>query len=297
MVVNEVYKINECKGKEEKDSPFRVYENEEFKNVPMNKSRGHYELIQLDKLIVVMTEKLLVVTSMMLQDAIRGLGVEDVEQADIQKRLMVLAESDFLSKHAFVSGTSKASFYAYKIGWRGIGYLRAAGIKPRLNDYLMTSDATHIKRILSVGQYVVKQGIDIDAYKMCEIVLSPSITPQIPTNKIFRPQALLQLEEGTIFVESVRQNENWKQEILDKLKRISAVMKAKNQNISIRNPKLILIAETVDHMKEIMELIDSEYFYYTIPIYYTADSLTYANPEKCLYEVKKKTIWESLFVG
>lgn len=295
MFINVISKISECQAVDRIDSPFAVYPGEQFENVPVDEPRGHFEPTQLDQLILIMTEKLLVVTSMLLQEALKGLGLEDVTQEDIRKRLKVLSSAEFLSKHVFASETSRALSNVYKLGWRGVGYLKSIGIKPRLGEYLMKSDATHIKRILSVGQYVVKQGIDVEAYKMCEIVLVPTKDPEIPTNKIFRPQAVIQTQEGTVFVESIRQNQNWKKEVLDKLQRISAVMKARTQNISIQNPTLVLVAETVQHMKEVMELIDSEYFYYTIPILYTSDSLVYTKPENCLYDVKKKNFWESLF--
>lgn len=295
MFINKMNRISECPDVDGVHSPFMVYIGEQFVEVPPKEYRGHIKPTEIDQFILIMTEKLLVVTSVMLHEAITRLGVGNVTQGDIQKRLRLLTSAEFLSKYDFVSDMGRAASKVYKLNWRGVGYLKSIGIKPRLGEYLMKSDATHIKRILSVGQYVVKQGVDVESYKMCEIVLAPTRNPEIPTHKIFRPQAVIQTTEGTVFVESVRQNQNWQIEILDKLKRISTVMKARTQNISIQNPTLVLVAETTQHMKEVMELIESEYFYYTIPILYTADSLVYTEPNRCLYDVKKRNFWETLF--
>lgn len=295
MLINKISRISECPDVDGVHSPFMVYTGEDFIEVPPKEYRGHFKPTELDQLILVMTGKLLVVTSIMLKEALARLEVGNVAQGDIQKRLNLLTSAEFLSKHGFVTDMGKAASKVYKLNWRGVGYLKSIGIKPRLGEYLTKSDATHIKRILSVAQYVLKQAIDVESYKMCEIVLVPSKDPEIPTNKIFRPQAVIQTQEGTVFVESVRQNQNWQKEILDKLRRISAVMKARTQNISIQNPTLVLVAETVQHMKDVMELIDLEYFYYTIPILYTADSLVYTEPNRCLYDMKKRNFWETLF--
>jgi len=293
MIVNTISRIDESPSKNDIRSPFAVYEGEEFQTIPIEEPRGHFNPTEIDQLIMVMTEKLLVVTTIMLKEAIENLGVGGVTQMDIQKRVKALASAGFLTKHTFETEDNRSSYKVYKLGWRGVGYLKSIGIRPRMGEYLARCDATNIKKILAAGQYIVKQKIDIDNYQMAEVIFVPATSRDAVKDRIFRTQAILQGENGSIFLEAVRKNENWKQDLLEKMKRISAVVRTKKYNTEIKNPMLILLAESEEHMKEVMKLIDESFFYYPISILYSADTSVYTCPDSCLYEVKR-SFWDTL---
>lgn len=292
--VNTISKANECPMvRSEIKSPFAVYYGETFENAT-GEVMPHFEPSELEQLILIMVDKFLVVTSILLCEAIKSLQVGNITQADIQGRLKKLANAGFLVKHVFSTPDGNHSATAvYKLGFRGIGYLKGLGKRARLQGYLAQSDATHIKRILSAVQFVVKQKVAPEDYEICPIVMVPTKDPEMRTDKIFRPQAMICSEDRTVFVESIRQNETWKQEIVDKLNRIATVINSKKKNIPIQNPALVLVAESTKHMQEIIKLVESEYVYPKIEIFYTADPIIYTQPESCLYQIKRN-FWDTL---
>lgn len=293
--VNTISNVNECPVTySEIKSPFAVYGGETLKNSSGEFVMPHFEPSELEQLILILTEKFLVVTSILLYEEMKELQVENITQIDIQRRLKKLANAGFLVKQMFSTPDGNHSATAvYKLGFRGIGYLKGLGRRARLQGYLAQSDATHIKRILSAVQFVVKHRIAPEDFEICPIVMVPQKNPETSADKIFRPQAMIRSEDRTVFVEAIRQNEAWKQEILDKLNRIAAVINSKKKNIPIQNPTLVLVAESTKHMQEVIKLVESEYVYSKIEIFYTADPIIYAQPESCLYQIKRN-FWDTL---
>lgn len=300
MKTNVLSKISDCPILyNEPKSPFAVYNNEQLVKVSSD-----VETIitstnnELDKLLIFAVGELKVSTSSLLQAVLHNCGIKDVTQKDIQRRLKLLSNSEFLDAYRFEennTNNARSSNKIYLLGWRGAGLLKSNGKKLRLGNYLKELDATQVKKILSATQYLIRSGFNINEFSMCEPVFSPSKKSDGKTSKIFRPQAIVRGTK-TMFVEAVRQNLGWRKELLNKLERIAAVSQAKEHNIDFakQNTSLLLIAENTEHMKQIMRLVESEYICYPVKISYTADTLTYACPENCLYSIKP-SFFASLF--
>lgn len=300
MKTNVLSKINDSPTLyNEPKSPFAVYDSEQLVKVhTKSKTIITSTNNELDKLLIFAVSELKVTTSSLLETVVHNCGVEDVTQRDIQRRIKLLCASEFIDAYRFEENNkdrTMSSNKVYMLGWRGAGLLKSSGKKLRLGNYLKELDATQVKKILSATQYLIRSGFNINEFSMCEPVFSPSKKCDGKTSKIFRPQAIVKGTK-TMFVEAVRQNLGWRKELLNKLERIAAVSQAKEHNIDFakQNTSLLLIAENTEHMKQIMRFVDSEYICYPVKISYTADTLTYACPENCLYSIKP-SFFASLF--
>lgn len=293
MKTNVLSKINDFSViYNETKSPFAVYANEQLVKIQTNSETIITSIKnELDKLLIYTVSELKISTSSLLETLIHNFGVKDVTQKDIQRRLKVLSASEFLDTYRFENRTAQSSNKIYMLGWRGAGFLKSSNSKKlRLGNYLKELDATQTKKILSTTQYLIKSGFDLASFSMCEPVFVPSNKND---GKIFRPQSIVRTgTETVLFIEAVRQNNEWKPDLINKLDRIVAVAQAKKNNIDFvkQNTSLLLIAENTEHMKQIMKLVNSYYIYYPIRIIYSADTLTYAYPENCLYSIKRNIL-------
>ena len=300
MKTNVLSKINDCPTfYNEPKSPFAVYDSEQLVKVH-TKSETIITSTnnELDKLLIFAVSELKVTTSSLLETVVHNCGVEDVTQRDIQRRIKLLCASEFIDAYRFEENNkdrTRSSNKVYMLGWRGAGLLKSSGKKLRLGNYLKELDATQVKKILSATQYLIRSGFNINEFSMCEPVFSSSKKCNGKTSKIFRPQAIVNGPE-TMFLESVRQNPEWKKELLNKLERIATVAQAKDHNINFAkaNTSLLLIAENTEHMKQIMKFVDAQYLCYPIKICYSSDTLTYTCPEKSVYSIKP-SFFASLF--
>lgn len=300
MKTNVLSKINDCPTLyNEPKSPFAVYDNEQLVKVGADAETIITSTNnELDKLLIFAVGELKVSTSSLLQAVLHNCGIKDVTQKDIQRRLKLLSNSEFLDAYRFEENNTniaRSSNKIYLLGWRGSGLLKSSGKKLRLGNYLKELDATQVKKILSATQYLIRSGFNINDFSMCEPVFVPSKKDNGKAQKIFRPQAIINGAE-TIFIESVRQNCGWKKELLNKLERIAAVAQAKEHNINFDKGKtsLLLIAENTEHMKQIMKFVDAQYLCYPIKVCYSCDTLTYTCPEKSVYSIKPN-FFASLF--
>lgn len=275
-------------------SPFAVYADE----ISVHEKR--YSLpatpTEVDKAILQIINKTMFSTSAILIVQLKNMGV-DVDITNVKNRLRRLSEAEFLAAYRFkLPDGGKSSHLAYRLGWRGAGYLKANGMQPRMTTYLagISEDATAVKKILSAAQLAIRTGVTLDDIQFCQPVFVPSKDPTRKSSKIFRPQAVIQ-SDRTIFVEAIRQNANWETELMDKLARMEIVCRSRQTNIPVRDPALILVAESTAHMGMLLRMMERKPA--SFQVYITADPLVYATPEACLYTLKRANFWTSLFAS
>ncbi len=276
-------------------SPFAVYADE----TSVHEKR--YSLpatpTEVDKAILHIINKTMFSTSAILMVQLKNMGV-DVDITNVKNRLRRLSEAEFLAAYRFkLPDGGKSSHLAYRLAWRGAGYLKANGVQPRMITYLasISEDATAVKKILSASQMLIRTGASLDTVQFCQPVFVPSKDPTRKSSKIFRPQAVIQSNDRTIFVEAVRQNANWETELMDKLARMEIVCRSRQTNIPVRDPALVLVAESAAHMGMLLRMMERKPV--SFQVYITADPLVYTNPKACLYTLKRANFWTSLFAS
>ena len=296
-VLNSIY---QCPvGRSETNSPFAVYEGEQLVKTVRHQSGTSTISItnDIDKLIIVAVNRYLVVTSVLLQKALQSMGVVLI-QKDLQKRLRVLAAGEFLDAFRFQSPTARSSNVVYMMGWRGVGFLKANGIKPLGGLYLKELSPTQIKQLLSAAQFLIKTEVDIDDFVMRELVV---VSGKADDGKIFRSPAVVRQAEETILIESVRKCSDWETHVSDKLQRIDSVVTDKgDRNVPIckQGLSVLLVAEDTIHMQQVMRLIEKRFRSLSMPVLFTCDSLTYSQPDTCVFSLAKKPVFlASLFTA
>lgn len=280
-------------SQEIKTSPFATYKNEKVTRYTVDCPRGHF-LNDLDKAILLCLNKYLILTSKLLEQALRNIGLENFEQKDLQIQLKFLSQSNFVQKGEFSSPNGKSASKFYILGNRGRGFLNSIGETVILTNYLASLDTIGIKKILSANQFAIFTSSDFNKVKTCQTIFVPDTNEEKRSNIIFRPQSLLFENDQTIIVETIRQEDDWKTHALDKLHRINKVLNNKRKtNIEITNPSLVLICESEEHMHQVIELIANQKL--KLNILFTHDTEIYDNPKDCLYEYKpqKKGIFTS----
>lgn len=275
-------------------SPFAVYPGETI--TQEKKAISPITPTDLDKAILSIVCKTLFCTSALILLQLERTNVPH-DISNVKNRIVRMCESQFLMGYRFKTSTGgRSSHLAYRLGWRGVGFLRANGIQPRLGAYLasISEDATLTKKILSSVQFVLRTNLPLETVSFCQAVLVPSKDPNKKTTRIFRPQAVIQLPKGTVFIESVRQDSDWESSFHEKLNRIESVLRSHQTNIPVSNPSIILIAENAVHMQMLLHMIDKRGS--LCPVYFTADTLVYSSPDHCLYQLpKRKNLWQCLF--
>lgn len=294
--VNVISNVKDFTVEDTSSSPFAVYPNETI--VAEHRHSFCVRPTEVDDAILHIINQTLFCTCALIMVQLREMGIE-VEVTNVKHRLQRLCESEFLQAYRFrLPNGGKSSNLVYRIAWRGAGYLKAQGTSVRMTTYLanISENPTAVKKILAAAQFVIRTGVSLDSTQFCQSVFVPSNDPSHKSEKIFRPQTVIQADDRTIFVEAVRQNKNWETEILDKLARMETVCKAKQTNLPIHNPALILVAESAAHMQMLLRMMERKSV--SFPIYITADILVYTSPKSCLYTLKSKKFWTSLlFAG
>lgn len=296
--VNVISNVKDFTVEDTSSSPFAVYPDEAIVSEPRHSFC--VRPTEVDDAILHIISRTLFCTCALIMVQFREMGIE-ADVANVKHRLQRLCESDFLQAYRFrLPSGGRSSNLVYRLAWRGAGYLKAQGttVHSRMTTYLAKSseDPTAVKKILSAAQFVIRTGVSLDSTQFCQPIFVPCNDPSRKSEKIFRSQTVIQADDRTIFVEAVRQNKNWETELLDKLARMETVCKAKQTNIPIHNPALILVAESAAHMQMLLRMMERKPV--SFPIYITADLLVYTSPKSCLYMLKSKKFWTSLlFAG
>lgn len=296
-------KINTLKNPAEFDhedltlSPFANYDGEyieEEKRYPAPAS-----ITEFDAALLRAINKSLITTQALLLVQLKNSGIY-AETSMLKYHLRKLTAGQFLMAYRFKSPDgSHSSYLIIKLGWRGAGYLKGQGIHVNKTSYLATisSDAMACKKLLSVAQLAIRANLSMDKMEFAQPVFVPSRDSSQKATKIFRPQCVLQDHDRTIFLEAIRKGTDWQEWMEEKLTRMEAVCKARQANIPIHNPAVVLIAESSDHMHQIAKRIQNNK--YPFEVFLTADPLVYERPQDCLYilQPKKKRFWDMLLAG
>lgn len=285
---------NEFIMEDASSSPFAVFADET--SVHEKRYSMSATPTDVDDAILHIVNKTMFSTSAILMVQLKNMGV-DVDITNVKNRLRRLSEAEFLAAYRFkLPNGRQSSHLAYRLAWRGAGYLKANGVQPRMTTYLagISEDATAVKKILSAAQFVIRTKVPFDTVQFCQPVFVPSKDPTRKSSKIFRPQAVIQADRTT-FVEAVRQNANWETELMEKLARMEIVYRSRQTNIPVRNPALILVAESATHVRMLLRMMERKPV--SFEVYITADPLVYATPKKYLYTLKRTSFWTSLFAS
>lgn len=278
---------------ETKTSPFAVYPGERMKIREVPCPRGVY-ITDVDKVILVLINKYLVLTSRLLLQAARQVDME-IEQKDLQHRLRMLTDGAYLQSSRFVNeDETYAAGVVYTLGYRGRGFLNSINVRPRLGGYVAQLDSTAVKRYLSVNQYLLQTGKAYGATEVGYTILVPEPKKDRP-DKIFRAFGMVQEEGRTVIVESLRKDAT-REYVLERLDRMNKTLSHKNCNTQLhKNVELVLIAESNEHLKQINDWLKGQH-YGKLNIFLSTDSLTNSQPECCLIEREKPSgFFRSLF--
>lgn len=272
MKINAININNPINETAEKISPFAVV-NGEYINSNITTEYGYsFPLHEEDKLILIVTNKFLLLTSALIEKILTNHGME-ITQHEIQLRLRKLSNSQYLDKMEFCSENGKSSSKFYKVGYRGRGFLKSMNIKPNHPNYIAEIDATQAKKILSSVQYLIRSNTDFDSINVCMACFVPSENENEKATEIFRSQATIQTENTSIFVEAVRNNTSI-EDLKNKLNRMNRVFMSPQTNIRCVNPTLVLICENLHHMLSTMKRI-RKHIHCNFDVYYTCDTAVY----------------------
>ena len=254
----------------------------------------YHRYCELDKSIIRQVNTYRILTAPLIYQALTNCGEACINEVALKHRLRELTDAQFLTKTDFVSHSGNAAICCYSVGYRGRGLLKALSENQRLTGYIsaLGDDPVRIKKILSTNQFLIRTAVPSNKVEVCQTILSRQKFKHA-TNYIFRPQAIVQDDSGTCIIESVRQNERWMEDLIDKLGRMAAVFKRKEHNVPLTAPSVTLIAENKAHMKEIMRLVRSHKYHF--PIVFTCDTLTYQTPDNCTYRLAEDRFFGSLF--
>ena len=154
-------------SQEIKTSPFATYKDEKVTRYTVDCPRGHF-LNDLDKAILLCLNKYLILTSKLLEQALRNIGLENFEQKDLQIQLKFLSQSNFVQKGEFSSPNGKSAAKFYILGNRGRAFLNSIGETVILTNYLASLDTIGIKKVLSANQFAIfTSDFNSDFNKVC----------------------------------------------------------------------------------------------------------------------------------
>lgn len=181
-------------------------------------------------------------------------------------------------RQTFLEEANGKKIKVYRLSEEGAADLRSKGYSLEKVGYSLRLEVPELLRILSVNQMLSRYGIT-DDLKLAEAIYSPGTT-----EFSIRPQATLQLEK-TYLIESVRSSADWEVKLAAKLKRYEHVFsKGRYLNVRLYDPTLMLIGESVDHCRSIMDIAKDM----TIATVYSSDDLLYATPSAAFYSLPKR---------
>lgn len=288
-------KISELDMNESKMSPFAVYPGEKLSVREVPTPRSMY-ITDIDKTILIVLNKYLLLSSRLIFQALKNAGMENVEQKDLQHRLRWLTDAAFVQSASFKNeDASYSASRVYSVAYRGRGYLKSIGVQPRLGGYIATLDSLGVKRFLSVNQYLIETRKDYHTTEVGSTVFVPTPKKNRP-DKIFRAYGMVQESDTTVIADAVRRGDDWRLHMLERLDRMSATLKSKECNTKLqRKIQVVLLAENNQHLKEIDVLLYNKRYCFEILL--STDLLVYSQPTHCLVARthKSKNLFRSFF--
>ena len=214
----------------------------------------------------------------------------DVHVPQLKRRIHHLLGAQYLQGYRFVSvDGSESNTIAIRLGWRGVGVLKSmANVFPQKTGYLasIANDPVAVKKILAAAQFVVRSGVLTDSVSFAKTVCQEGPRNPKAIAPIVRPHAAIQSEGQTIFVESVRSDPGFEQGLLEKLRRYNLCCKAKNMNLPLHNPVVVLVAESAENMRMVMQTIANEHF--DFQVIFSGDVNIYEDVSNSLYKLPEK---------
>lgn len=280
-----------------KKSPFAIYPAERL-NIMNEVTRNDIMLMSdLDQLVMVAINEMLLTTCHILHKHLLQLGLKKVEIDEIRTSLAKLSSAGYLTKMEFVSSIGSSYHKVYTLSSKGQIFIRSKGKHPMLSGYIEGLQAAAIKRLLSATQFIVSQNYvsKASSISIAAVVAERGSCDANENGHIFRPNAIVQFSDKTVFVESVRRTNNNEQELIRKLKRIDDCLKhSKYLNITVHEPiEVIVVCEDAAHMYSVMSAVESSKFRGCFKMVFTNDMDVFHKPDACLCSYEPvKTVWE-----
>lgn len=241
-----------------KKSPFGIFENETLVKIQPTVSRSLF-INDIEATILKALNKVIVSTSSLLFRQLNS-HAEIPDQDTVKVALNKLWKSGYVEKYHFtnaIDGTYSAG-KVYVPSYRARGYLKSVGVTPNKTMYMQNiiveDNSAQIKRILSAQQFALSYGAD--DFKIAETIFIPHKSGN--AKHIFRPQAIVNTTDRTLFVESVRDDIGELDRLTEKLHRIAEVCKRMKANIEINNPTVVLVAEDSTHQDYIKSELENK---------------------------------------
>lgn len=278
MEMNTVIAIDEP----EKKSVFSCFPLERLNILhPARPRQLNLTQIQHDILHTVNTS--MVTTCVLLHTRLTRQGMADYPIEQLRKELKRLSEYGYLTKMEFCTPSARSLTKVFALSNQGKDYIRSCGVHPVRTRYVSGLDAIHCKKLLSAQQFLLSQGWEGQA-EIGRMVIE-NVPEGEATKHLFRTHALVQKEDATIFVESVRAIPGAAQDLLDKLKRMDRTLALGNRlNIPLnRQLQVIVCCENYNHMEQIIEAVGASGLGFDFSLHFTNDYDTFHNPEACIY--------------
>ena len=285
---------------ETKLSPFASYrgDNHRINRPKRTTSKSEVDFLlekghigEVEKMVLVAINNLVFATSLQITTYLNKKGIS-IESKSVARKLTRLKEKSFIKQIEFVSENSTSSYKAYYLGYHGIGLLRALDKKTYSQGYVSEIKTAKIKCLLASNQLLTQVMNSDNDFKVSKIILNENIR-----NCIVRPQSILNCNDKTYLIESVRQTDGWKEEFLNKLARYENVIEHyDNLNVKFsEKPILIVQGESYDHMIEIMNMVKNKSEGVKIDIIYTYDRILLYNLQEAFFSLDEKQNKKNLF--
>lgn len=209
-------------------------------------------------------------------------GISDMYH--ISSRVQNLVDANYLDKYVFSNDGESITGVAYSLGYRGKGYLKSQGIRPKWDGFVREMNALSARKWLTACNFVISHP-DISDCSMRKIINSQK--NKIRNGKVFRAYAMFNADDTTYIVESVRIDEDSDEELLDKLFRIKSTIHTKYCNVKSENYKVILLCENPFHMAHIRRLVHNKKYNFEL-------LFTYDGTEELYKEPKNFSVWHWL---
>lgn len=236
----------------------------------------------IENAILTIANNLIYFTSHQVHQLLEIAGII-VDFKKIQYILKKLKDKSFLRQIEFFSENNsekKSSFKAYTLGQHGAGIFFARGSKARLQGYIKEMPTANIKKALAANQLLIAVMQSTNAsFESLLCVFDKNDSK----DNIIRPQAILQSNNETYFIECTRRTDGWVEDFKERLVRYKKVIDHYDTlNVKLSKvPSMIFIAEDFKHMLEIQKLTAQ---YNDIIKLFTYDLAIYENVHTAFYK-------------
>ena len=262
------------------NSPFRHYPNEKLTQEAAAAPRM-VRLSELDYLLLGIINRVLIATSLLLYLYLEAAGLKNATVDDIRGCLRRLADSGYLNRMRFRTATGQSNLQVYTLSEHGRKAVESSGRSALRSGYVDRMDALHAKRQLAALQFVIGQGYITESPYMAFGRLVRAVN-DTTGNRLFRPQAVVQTRDKTLFVEAVRNTPGAPADLVRKLNRIRDTLTGGQLNLTgPENYEVVVVAEDSGHMSRLMQELN-EKLTGTLPfrLYFTNDQNTYFRNRK-----------------